>query len=178
MRKLFYGLGVLAVIVIVAGAVGVFFLARSGDELDRASKAYVEHSVLAIAAKWDADELWKRASPHLRAIAKPDEVRGLFDAARGALGPLVEYRGSRGEAAMVVRNSEMMVSAQYIAGGRFQNGDADLQLVLIKQGEQWMIEGFHISSSALMKRLLGRGAEIGLAACAIQRLSSPRDAAS
>ena len=32
---------------------------------------------------------------------------------------------------------------------------AEIKLLLIKQGDAWMIEGFHINSSALMRQLVG-----------------------
>jgi len=155
MRKFFLGLGVVAASVIVAAGIGLFVLARNGNALDQMSKAYVEDSVVAIAANWDANEFWKRASPHLRTTIKQDDVRGLFDAAKGALGSLVDYRGSKGEALISVMNARSTVSARYVANGHFQKGDAQFQIVLVKQGDAWMIEGFHINSPALMQRLVG-----------------------
>ncbi|MGB7257429.1 MAG: hypothetical protein WBD48_05075 [Pseudolabrys sp.] len=155
MRKFFYGLGIFAAIVIVAGGIGFFVLARNGAALDTASKAYVKDSVVTIATNWDSNELWKRASPHLRTMAKQEELRGFFDAARDALGPLVEYRGSQGQSLMSVVNSQSRVSASYVAQCHFQKGDAVIQVALVKQGDTWMIEGFHINSSVLMKRLVG-----------------------
>ena len=155
MRKFFTGLGVLTAIVIVSVGLGFFVLNSKGQALDRTSKAYVEDSVAAIAAHWDADEFFKRAGPELRTRVKPDDIRGLFDAARSALGPLVEYRGSQGEAEIAVLDSQHRVSAKYVAHGHFQKGDAEIKLLLVKQGDAWMIEGFHINSSALMRRLVG-----------------------
>jgi hypothetical protein len=155
MRRFFYGLGLLTAVLVVAGGIGLFVLFRNGAALDTMSKAYVEESVVAIAANWDANELWKRASPRLRTMTKPDEIRGLFEAAKDALGPLLEYRGSQGQAMMWAMNSQTKVSAQYVANCSFQRGNAQVQIALIKQGDRWMIEGFHINSSALMKRLVG-----------------------
>jgi transposase len=155
MRKFFYGLGVITAVAIVAGGIGLFLLARNGAALDTASKAYVENTVVTVASNWNADELWKRASPHLRTIATRNDMRGLFDTARQALGPLLEYRGSQGQALISTMNSQTTISAKYVARAHFQNGDADLQFVLVKQGDEWMIEGFHINSSALMQKLVG-----------------------
>jgi transposase len=155
MRKFFYGLGVITAIAIVAGGIGLFMLARNGAALDAASKAYVEDTVVTVAAKWDADEFWKRASPHLRANVTRNDMHGLFDTARQALGPLLEYRGSQGQALMSTMNAQTTISAKYVASAHFQNGDADIQFVLVKQGDAWLIEGFHINSSALMQKLVG-----------------------
>ena len=155
MRKFFYGLGVVTAIAIVAGGIGLFMLARNGAALDTASKAYVEDTVVAVATNWDADEFWKRTSGHLRSTATLSDMRKLFDSARQTLGPLLQYRGSQGQALISTLNAQTTISARYVARGRFQNGDADLQLVLVKQGDAWMIEGFHINSTALMKNLVG-----------------------
>jgi hypothetical protein len=81
MRKFFYGLGVFTAVVILAGGIGIFALARNGAALDRTSKAYTQDAVVAIATHWDAVELWKRASPHLRAMASFDKMRALMSSA-------------------------------------------------------------------------------------------------
>jgi hypothetical protein len=155
MRKFFMIVGIVAVIAILGGGVGVFVLARNGAALDSASKAYTEASVPAIAANWDVDALWKRASPALRKVATRDQIEGMFIAAKQALGPMVEYRGSRGQAMMGVNNTHPVVSAQYVASARFQKGAADFRVGLVKIGDDWMIQGFHIDSPALMQRLVG-----------------------
>jgi hypothetical protein len=68
---------------------------------------------------------------------------------------MLEYRGSKGQALMSVVNAHSVVSAQYVASGSFQKGAADFRINLVKQNETWMIEGFHIDSPAMMKRLVG-----------------------
>jgi hypothetical protein len=142
-RKFFYGLGVTTAIAIVAAAIGFFILARSGTALDTASKAFVSDTVIAVTSRWDADELWKRASPHFKTSVRREDLRTLFYASRDALGPLMDYRGSDGQAMMSSINLQTNVSAQYVAHAGFEKGDADLWLSLIKQGDTWMVEGFH-----------------------------------
>jgi hypothetical protein len=155
MRKFFMIIGIVAVIAILGGGIGIFVLARNGAALDTASKAYTEDAVLAIAANWEPDELWKRASPHLRKIATRDQLAGIFEAAKRALGPMQEYRGSKGQALIGFINGGKSISARYVATGDFQRGRANLRIGLIKQGDSWMIEGFHIDSPALMQQLVG-----------------------
>jgi hypothetical protein len=144
MRKFFYGLGVFAAFVIVAGGIGIFILARNGAVLDQASKAYTQDAVVAIASHWDAGELWKRASPHLRQTASFDRMRGLMSAAQRALGAMREYRDSKGQSLMAMTNARSTVSARYVAAARFDRGDALFRVMLVKDGDAWMIEGFHI----------------------------------
>src|SRR5665213_1640364 len=117
MRKFLFGLGVITAVLIGFGAVSLFVLSRNGAALDAQSKSYVEDSVVSIATGWNTDELWKRASPHLRKMTTRDDLRRFLEAAKDALGPLVEYRGARGEAMMSLVNSTKTVSARYVAKG-------------------------------------------------------------
>jgi hypothetical protein len=144
MRKFFFGLGVFTAVVIVASGIGIFVLARSGAELDAASKAYTKEAVVAISEHWDAGELWKRASPHLRQLAGYDKMRSLMSTADRVLGSLREFRDSKGEAMIAVNNARTAVSARYIAVASFDRGDAQFSVLLVKNGDAWEIEGFHI----------------------------------
>ncbi|MCK9918957.1 hypothetical protein MXD81_58515 [Microbacteriaceae bacterium K1510] len=155
MRKFFYGLGIVAAVVIVCGAVGLFVLFRNGASLDADSRAYVDAAAPRIVADWSAEELWKRASPRLRATAKREQIEAFFNAAKGALGPLAEYRGSQGQAFVSVVNAHTNVSGNYVVQCTFQKGSATLRISVVKQDEQWMIEGFHIDSSQIMQQLVG-----------------------
>lgn len=159
MRKFFFGFGVVIGVVMAAlmvgGAVGLFALSRNGAALDAESRAYVDRSIATIGGHWDAEELWQRGSAHFRQVTKHDELRAFFEAADQALGPLTEYRGARGEATISFLNGATTVSAKYIARAAFEKADAEIQIVAVKNGPEWHIEGFHINSSALMKRLVG-----------------------
>jgi len=115
----------------------------------------VEDTVVTFTGRWDAEELWRRASPRFRESTKREDLGALLDAARSALGPLTEYGGARGEAMMSVSNLSTVVSANYVAKGRFQNGDAEFRISMIKVGPTWMIEGFQIGSPLLMRSLVG-----------------------
>jgi hypothetical protein len=155
MRKFFFGLGVLTACLVVAGGIGLFFLARNGMALDAESKAYVDKSVAAITDDWDADALWQRSSPRFRQTTKQDDLRNFFDAARESLGRLVAARGATGQATISVVNAVRSVTANYMVHAQFEKGDADIQIGVVKNGSHWRIEGFHIDSSTLMRSLVG-----------------------
>jgi hypothetical protein len=157
MRRLVRGAAVAVALGFVVGVSGLFALIRGGAEFDSESRAYVNASVVAITARWDAEELWKRSTPHFRETAKHDALRAFVSAAGDALGPLMEYGGAHGQAKMLITNYRTLVSANYVAKGSFQNGDADFQMAMVKVGDTWMIEGFRISSSALMKSVARLG---------------------
>src|SRR5262249_4293418 len=157
MRKALSLLGALALLLIVGGGIGLFKMVRNTAALEAESRAYVEDAVVNIAAQWSKDELLKRATPHLRSIAPPEDLRSLFEAAAAGLGPFVSYVGSKGGTMVsVMTGSGTNISAKYVARATFQKGDADFQITLLKVDGTWMIEGFYIGSLAMMRNLSGR----------------------
>jgi len=99
MRKFLYILGASALIAILASSIGLGVLLYNGHALDAESKAFVDGAVPAIAASWSKQQFLDRAAPELRERIKPKELNALFDH-YAQLGPLVEYEGATGEAAM------------------------------------------------------------------------------
>ncbi|HTZ81353.1 MAG TPA: hypothetical protein VMC10_25815 [Stellaceae bacterium] len=157
MRKLFIALGIVFAVILVAGTVGLFVLARNGAALDAESKAYVDDAVIAITAHWKKDEFMKRATPQLLQSAKPKALDDLFDAAGFGLGPLVEYRGAQGQSLMsATTGTGTVISANYVAEARFQKGTAAIHIALLKIDGVWMINGFNIESTDMMSNLAGK----------------------
>ncbi len=159
MRKFFLVLGVLASLVIVGGGIAIGMLWRNGTALDSEAQAFVDDTVIAVSSHWSKDELLKRASPELLAIlkSKPQDLDALFDAATTGLGPLAEYQGAKGEATIAATIGRgTIVTAQYVARAHFQKGDATIRLALQKIDGQWMLYGFYVDSSTMMKNLVGR----------------------
>lgn len=155
MRKLLFGLGVVLALVIGAGAVGLFMLARTGSALDAESAAYVREAVVTIATDWNADELWSRSSPRFRQASTKQDLRNFFDVARGSLGRLLEYRGANGQAAINITPAGRTTTAKYDAKATFEKGNADIVVTAVKVGSDWHIEGFHINSTTFMRALIG-----------------------
>src|SRR5258706_8303341 len=146
MRRFLYVLGILALFAIIAAGVGLGVMLYNGRMLDAESKAFVDSAVPAIAASRSSEQLIERATPELRENAKPDDLRALFDTL-SRFGPLVEYQGATGEAAMsYIAGSGSKVSASYVANARFQNVSATFRLVLIKRNGHWMIHNFKVDS--------------------------------
>jgi hypothetical protein len=132
---------------VVVGPLFWFIFNSEERVLDSESRAYAADTVMAITKHWDSAELWKRSTPHFREITRRDDVQAVFTIAEVALGPLTEYLGAAGQATV----SPTTASAEYVAKGSFQKGDADFQMVMMKVGDAWMIDVFHIRSQAIMK---------------------------
>jgi hypothetical protein len=155
MRKLLLGLGVVFALIIGAGAVGLFMLARSGSALDAESAAYVRDSVVTIAGDWNVEELWNRSSLRFRKASTKQDLRNFFDVAKGSLGRLLEYRGATGQAMINISPAGQTTTAKYDAKATFEKGDADIVVTAVKVGADWRIEGFHINSTTFMRALVG-----------------------
>jgi len=144
MRKFLYMLGALTLVILVVGAVGIGFAVYNGRALDVESKAFIDTAVPAIAAKWSKEALLERSTPELRQSVTPDQLDTLF-AAFSRLGPLVEYKGAKGDTNMsYVSGVGSTVSATYVAMARFGNGDAVFRITLLKRNGRWLIHNFHV----------------------------------
>ncbi len=144
MRKFLTVFGAIALAVVVLAAIGIGYAAWRGSALDRESKTFVDEAVPAISARWDKQQLLDRATPELRAAASPEQIATLF-ATLSRLGPLIEYRGAKGDANMAwTAGSGSVTSATYVATAHFQNGNASFRIVLLKRDGHWMIHNFHV----------------------------------
>ena len=148
MRKFFYILGILVAICVVAAGVALGIVVYKGRALDAESKTYVDSAVPAITANWNQEELLKRATPELRNSIRPGQLTALFEAF-SRLGTLVTYEGATGQANMTYfTGTGGAVTATYVAKAKYQNGEATIRIVLLKQDGQWFIHNLHIDSPA------------------------------
>ena len=158
MRRVFYALGALFLILIVGVGVLIGVTAYRGFALDKESARYVDDALVTITAHWNKNELLSRASPQFKKAANADQLASFFDAVSSALGPLVDYEGSKGQATIkTMVGSGTSITAVYKARAKFQKGTAEFTLTLVKIDDTWMIEGFHIGSNQVMDNMVGRG---------------------
>jgi hypothetical protein len=144
MRRFLVVLGAVVLLFIVAAGAGVGVLIYKGTALDRDSRAYVDRAVPAIVANWSKRELLDRATPELRASARPEDLEAVFDLG-SRLGPFVEYEGATGDSNIsVTTGNGGVVAARYTAQVRFRDGTATIHILLLKRDGTWMINGFHI----------------------------------
>jgi hypothetical protein len=157
MRKFFMWLGIGTAALIVLAVAGMVFLAIRGSELDGESRVYAAESIAAIVPAWSHEELLRRATPQLKAAAKPFEVAALFNAFSAGLGKLLENELPVGSAIVSVTAGEgKVIAANYVVKARFEKGDAVIRVSLLKQDDQWRVQGFYIDSPAAITNLSGR----------------------
>jgi hypothetical protein len=151
MKNVFIILGGLFLVVIIVVGVGITYLSKTGDALDKDSKAYAEAAIPAIITDWDESALQTRESPELVAASSAAELSELFNTFR-KLGKLKYFDGVKGEALIATSpQSGSVITARYIASAQFDHGFADIDLGLIKHGEAWQILRFRLNSRALQQ---------------------------
>ena len=62
MRKLFFGVGILSTILVIAILVGVGYAVFVGSGQDEEAKQYADNSVIVITSHWNVNELTSRVS--------------------------------------------------------------------------------------------------------------------
>ena len=161
MRRFIYRLAAVAALMLCAAGLAFGYVAYVGTKLDRESKAYVDEAVVDITTHWDKDAFMRRASPQLLQAIKPEELASFF-VFYSSLGPLVAYQGSSGSSMLstLVRAGRniagRIVSVRYMARATFQEGDADIQVTLVKIGNAWKLQGFRVDSPVLVTKAVHR----------------------
>ena len=133
MRKFLYVMGAIFLVVLVGVGIMVGVLFYKGAGLDRESAAYVDDAIVSIGAHWNKDELLSRAGPEFKKATGTEQLASFLDALSGALGPLVDYDGAKGQAyVQMILNSGTTITAVYTAKAKFQKGVAEFKVTLIK----------------------------------------------
>jgi|SRR5262245_12727048 len=150
MKKLLIVLGIVFIVLLVGIAGLIGYAAFTGSRLDKESKAYVDAAVPAIVSSWNEQELLRRASPEFQKAASSSDVERLFRWLR-TLGRLQKYEGAQGESiTSVTQQTGKVIYARYSAKAFFDAGEANIEVGLIKHGDQWQIGRFNVTSPALV----------------------------
>lgn len=144
-------LGIIFLVFLIGGVSCVSVVAVFGLKHDKACRAYLDSNVPQIVTSWDVEELIKQASPRLLNTVPREKVEALFRACRERLGPLQEYKGSKGRIHFGANSKEgRLTTGQYVAEARFEKAVAQISILVILEGSQWRIGGFYVNSDALL----------------------------
>ena len=152
MKKALMVLGGIFAGLLVVGVIGVAVVAVKGNALDKESRQYVDAAVPAIVSTWEITEIRNRASPEFNAAVNDADLETLIRKFR-TLGRLKAYKGARGQANMSVASRDgKVISAAYTADAEFDTGPAEVNLSLIKHGDQWQLLGIRINSRLFLEQ--------------------------
>lgn len=148
MKKFLQVLGAIFGVLILVGIIVVAFVVVKGTALDNESTVFIDKVTPNILGDMTKEAFFTYASDEFKAAMKPDEFEKILKVYR-KLGPLRLYKGAKGTVNMTVdsKNGKIVVG-QYIAEAEFDRGPARLQIVTVKKGDQWFIQGFKIDSPA------------------------------
>jgi hypothetical protein len=155
MRSFFVWVGVAAMALAVIVAGGVAYMVHLGSGLDKESRAYAESAVTAITSTWDSQALTNRASLALLKLTPPDRLGALFGWF-SSLGKLTSQQDCTGQASVfAMAGQPTRTLAHCRCDEQYEHGAATVSLSLIKGDNGWEINGFNVSSPALIpgKRL-------------------------
>jgi hypothetical protein len=142
----------LVLVLAVAGLVG--YVAYQGRGMDASSKAYVEESLPAIISTWSKDELLERSSPQLQKIIdeKPEQLDQLFQKL-SQLGPMQSFGEVKGDSniSYTTQNGKV-ITAAYAVTAKFKNGEGRVTARLIQPpAGQWQFLQFNVNSPLFLQ---------------------------
>lgn len=151
MKKFFIVLGAIFFGLILLGIVTFVFTAIRGTALDKESKAYVDAAFPAIVSSWSGQELLDRASAEFKQATSGADVGRMFSVCR-LLGKMLTYT-AQGQALLAHEFPKgTTISASYVVKAQFERGSAEIDIKLIKHGDQWQILGFHVKPTYQTQR--------------------------
>lgn len=113
---------------------------------------FVDQALPEIIETWSVARLTKYAHPYLFRQTPRDDIERLFFFFQ-SLGPLQKYHGSQGEITLTVNSTgEQIITGNYTAHATFQNGNATIQVAIIREDEKWSISNFVVNSEAFQKK--------------------------
>lgn len=139
---------VIAVLLAALAAYGIIKLIPVFKEvgvLNTESKQFVDTVLQEIVRDWNKDTLLKHASPGFLKAAKDVDLDQYLATVKEKIGKLKEYRGPEGGANINVSSTHgKVITAGYVACPVFENGRAEIKVGLIKNEDEWQIEGFNV----------------------------------
>lgn len=151
MRKLLTILGVMFAVILVLVVIAAAIFIPHSLKLEHEGAIYIRSAVPKIVEHWNPQELRERATPELLKAAKsPDEIDRLFKmfSKLGALKHLDTPEGTVTSSAYT--GTGVVTVGNYEVHAEFERGAATIKIQLLRVGDAWKINGFHISSDVFL----------------------------
>lgn len=151
MKKVLVILGVIFGVILVAVGIAAAIFIPHALKLDHEATAYIQVAVPKIVEHWKSQELTSRATPELlKAAGSQDRIDRLFVMFR-RLGAFKHLDTPQGDVSTSAYSGTGVVTVgNYTAQAEFENGNATIRIQLLRVGDGWKINGFHINSDALL----------------------------
>lgn len=146
MKRVFAALGVIFLLLIIAGGVWLYFTAQKGMKLDESSRSYVQSNMEKLAeANFYGKVFQPMASLALMEAVSQEEWHNLSVRYFQTLGELEEFGVCEGQAHIQI-GDDPEVTANYKCPARFAKGDAMIDVTLIQEDEVWKVMRIYVNS--------------------------------
>ena len=142
-------IGAVIAILLIGIFVTLFMLNRMAPQVQEDAQNYVDSNLPKIIQNWDSAELINRASPDLLKVASREKFAELFKMLSQKLGPLKEYRGSRGKISLTTSYRGIARTGIFEAEAVFGQAPAAILCRLVWQHGAWKIEEFRVKPEVL-----------------------------
>lgn len=138
-------LGTIGAAIVLAVGTLLWFGFTKGRALDAESHRYAGATIQAIVSNWNEQALLDRGSIELTEAAHSQvDLAALFARWR-QLGKMTTYEGSKGEANIrFTLETGEVITAVYVARADFEQGEAQIKIVLLKAAGKWQVAGFAV----------------------------------
>lgn len=153
MKKILLIFGSVCFVLIIVAVCFMGYGLYQGQGLDESSKEYVETNVPPIISTWSKEEFLKRSSPQLLQALnqKPEVIDQLFNKL-SRLGSMKSFGDIKGEARLdYTTNNGKVITASYVAKAKFEHGEGQIAVRLIRQSGNWQFLRFDINSPLFLE---------------------------
>jgi hypothetical protein len=147
MRRSSLLLGAISLTVFMVAGMAVIAIAAKNNSLDTESRLFVSTAIPAIFTEWNEKELVERASTELKTAVNDRELKRLFGGMARKFGRLQNWEQVDGGAFISMSSDrEIVITGEYVARTRFDAGEANILLSLVKDSGNWRILSFRLDS--------------------------------
>ncbi len=141
--------GAVIVVLVIGAMATMFMLNRMAPKVQEDAQAWVDTNVPEIVKTWNSEELIKRASTGLLKAAPPEQFSALFKTMAEKLGPMKEYKGSRGETTLTTSLTGIKRTGRFEPEAVFAKAPAVMLCRIVWQDGTWKIDEFRVKSDVL-----------------------------
>jgi hypothetical protein len=142
-------IGTVITVLLIGTLATMFMLNRMAPKVQKNAQAWIDTNVPVIIKDWNSEELIKRASPGLLKAASHEQFSALFTTLADKLGPLREYKGSKGGTTVSLWFTGITKNGTYEPEALFTQAPAVILCRISWLDGGWKIDEFRVKSDAL-----------------------------
>ena len=142
-------IGVVVAVLLIGVLSTIFLLNRMAPKIQQDAQQYIDSNLPKIVQNWDSEALINQASPDLLKAASREQFAELFKMLSEKLGPLKQYKGSKGETSLTTSFRGILRNGVFEAQAVFANAPAVILCRIVWLDGTWKINEFRVKSDVL-----------------------------